>query len=143
MELREKIESKKSNVVIVGLGYVGLPLALKFAEAGFSVTGIDMQAEKVNKVNRGRSFIDDVDSKHLSKAVSGGRLKAVSDFSAVRKADAVIICVPTPLTINKTPDISYVENVTRELKKYLHKDMHNTGEHHLPRDHGGGFETHS
>ena len=123
MELREKLRSRKAHVVIAGLGYVGLPLAVKFAEAGFRVTGIDMQAEKVKKVNSGISYIDDVDGRKLKKTVSGGQFRAVSDFSVVKKADAVIICVPTPLTANKTPDISYVENVTREIRKYLHAGL--------------------
>ncbi|HOP95633.1 MAG TPA: nucleotide sugar dehydrogenase [Dictyoglomaceae bacterium] len=108
-------------VSVVGLGYVGLPLALEFSKAGLIVHGIEQNSKKVDMVNRGESYIDDVKSEDLYKEVSNGRLKAFTDFNPVTEADAVVICVPTPLTIHKEPDISYIINVTTEIAKYLKK----------------------
>jgi len=112
---------KLETVSIVGLGYVGLPLAVEFARAGLKVSGIEQNPVKVEKVNRGESYIEDVDSKELYSVVSSGNLKAFTEFYPVKDSDAVIICVPTPLTIHKEPDISYIINVTTEIAKYLKK----------------------
>jgi len=109
------------RISIVGLGYVGLPLALEFAKAGLTVFGIEQNPVKVEKINRGESYIEDVDSKELSTVVSNGKLKAFTDFYPVKDSDAIVICVPTPLTIHKEPDISYIVNVTGEIAKFLKK----------------------
>jgi UDP-N-acetyl-D-glucosamine dehydrogenase len=109
------------EISIVGLGYVGLPLAVEFARVGLKVFGIEQNSVKVEKVNRGESYIEDVDSKELYNVVSSGKLKAFTEFYPIKDSDAVIICVPTPLTIHKEPDISYIINVTTEIAKYLKK----------------------
>lgn len=107
------------KVSIVGLGYVGLPLAVEFAKAGLIVFGIEQNPVKVERVNRGESYIEDIDSKELFSVVSSGRLKAFTEFSPIKDSDAIVICVPTPLTIHKEPDISYIVNVTNEIAKFL------------------------
>lgn len=104
---------------VVGLGYVGLPLAVEFAKAGLTVFGIEQNLTKVEKVNRGESYIEDVDSKELFNVVSSGRLKAYTEFHPVKDSDAIVICVPTPLTIHKEPDISYIVKVTGEISRFL------------------------
>lgn len=107
------------TISIVGLGYVGLPLALEFAKAGLKVFGIEQNPSRVEKVNRGESYIEDVDSRELQEVVSSGRLKALTEFYSVRESSAIIICVPTPLTVHKEPDISYIVNVTNEISRFL------------------------
>ncbi len=109
------------KISIVGLGYVGLPLALEFAKAGLIVHGIEQNPKKVEMVNKGISYIDDVKSEELLEIVNKGNLKAFIDFEPVKDSDAVIICVPTPLGPHKEPDISYIINVTTEISKYLKK----------------------
>jgi UDP-N-acetyl-D-glucosamine dehydrogenase len=110
-----------TSVGIVGLGYVGLPLALGFAERGLVVRGVEQNPDKVAMVMRAESYIDDVTSDRLRAVVEGEMLSASVDFSALKECDAVVVCVPTPLTINKAPDVSYIENVSRELSPLLHK----------------------
>jgi UDP-N-acetyl-D-glucosamine dehydrogenase len=112
---------KPSSVGIVGLGYVGLPLAVGFAQAGLAVKGVEQNPEKVTRVNAGDSYIDDVTSGRLQVVVANGTLVASTEFSALKGCDAVIVCVPTPLTVNKAPDVSYIESVSRALASYLHK----------------------
>jgi UDP-N-acetyl-D-glucosamine dehydrogenase len=114
-------EWKPRSLGIVGLGYVGLPLAVGFAQAGLTVRGVEQNAEKVARVNSGDSYIDDVTSAHVQEAVARGSLTASTEFSALKDCDAVVVCVPTPLTINKVPDISYIEGVSRALVPYLHR----------------------
>ena len=106
-------------VSVVGLGYVGLPLALEFAKAGLKVFGIEQNPDKVEKVNRGESYIEDVDSKELKGAVLSGGLTAFTEFYPVKDSNSIVICVPTPLTLHKEPDISYIVNVTNEISKFL------------------------
>ncbi|HOK29530.1 MAG TPA: nucleotide sugar dehydrogenase, partial [bacterium] len=106
-------------VSVVGLGYVGLPLALEFAKAGLKVFGIEQNPDKVEKVNRGESYIEDVDSKELKGAVLSGGLTAFTEFYPVKDSNSMVICVPTPLTLHKEPDISYIVNVTNEISKFL------------------------
>jgi UDP-N-acetyl-D-glucosamine dehydrogenase len=114
----ERILSRQAAVGIVGLGYAGLPLALAFAEAGFQVTGIDLSDERVRAVQEGRSYLVDVPAERYER--SDGRLRAVTDYSAVRELDALTVCVPTPLSKTRTPDISYVvaaaESVAENLR---------------------------
>ena len=121
--LEEKIASRRARVGIVGLGYVGLPLAVEFARAGFSVTGIDLHAGKTERVNAGDSYVGDVSSAVLSKLVQEGKLRATTDFGAVRDLDTINICVPTPLRKTKDPDMSYIVSSCEEILKYLHAGM--------------------
>ncbi|AKG53556.1 UDP-glucose dehydrogenase [Dehalogenimonas sp. WBC-2] len=109
------------SVAIIGLGYVGLPLAVAFAEAGLSVVGIDRSVERVDKVNLGVSYIDDVSSPRLLEVVNQGRMKASTNFDSITGVDAMCICVPTPLTNTKEPDISYIVAVTKEIAPRLTK----------------------
>jgi len=119
-DLHRKIESKTAHVGIVGLGYVGLPLAVEFAAAGFSVTGIDIDAKKVAALSRGESYIQDIPTSVLAPLVKAGKLKATADFSAAETMDTINICVPTPLRKTKDPDMSYIVNACQEIAKYFH-----------------------
>jgi UDP-N-acetyl-D-glucosamine dehydrogenase len=123
VSLLEKITKRTATVGVVGLGYVGLPLAVLQARTGYRVVGIDEAAEKVERVNRGDNYISDVDVTELQQVVRAGRLSATQEFGALRECDVVLICVPTPLTRNKEPDISAIVKVTRELTKHLHPDL--------------------
>ena len=120
--LLDKIERKEILVGVVGLGYVGLPLAVEKAKAGFKTTGFDVQSDKVDKVNAGINYIGDVVDSDLSDMVKNGLLSATTDFSFIKDVDFVAICVPTPLDKHQQPDISYVENSSREIAKYLKKN---------------------
>src|SRR5438270_8965298 len=115
--LEEKIRTRRARVGIVGLGYVGLPLAVEFARAGFRVTGIDVLAEKTERVNAGDSYVGDVPSATLAALVQKGALRATTDFAAVRELDTVNICVPTPLRKTKDPDMSYIVSSCGEIVK--------------------------
>jgi UDP-N-acetyl-D-glucosamine dehydrogenase len=121
--LAEKIRSKTAKVGVVGLGYVGLPLAVEFAEAGFDVTGIDLSESKTASINRGESYIGDVPSAVVGPLVKGGKLKATTDFSVLRDLDTVNICVPTPLRKTKDPDMSYIDAACQEIARYFHPGM--------------------
>lgn len=116
-----KINEKKIVVGVVGLGYVGLPLAVEKAKVGFKTIGFDIQKEKVDMVNRGENYIGDVVNAELKDIVDNGMLSATSDFSFVGDVDFIAICVPTPLDEHQQPDISYVKNSTIEISKYLKK----------------------
>jgi len=122
-ELLKKIRNKTARVGILGLGYVGLPLAVVFAKAGFSVTGIDPDARKADSVNKGLSYIPDVPTKTVAKLVRSGSLKATTDFSVLKELDAVSICVPTPLRQTGDPDMSFILSATEELGKHMHPGM--------------------
>jgi UDP-N-acetyl-D-glucosamine dehydrogenase len=119
MGFSELISSKKAKVGIIGLGYVGLPLACTIAKAGFKVIGFDKSRKKTEKVNEGLSTINDVSSEVLKKLVEKGKLSATSDFNLLQEVDVVCICVPTPLSIYKEPDLSYVESAVKEVYKNL------------------------
>jgi len=114
-------EWKPRSVGVIGLGYVGLPLAVGFAQAGLTIHGVEQNTDKVTRVNAGDSYIDDVAPARLQAVVASGALTASTEFSALKDCDAVVVCVPTPLTINKAPDVSYIESVSRALVPYLHK----------------------
>lgn len=114
-QLIDRIEAREAKVGVVGLGYVGLPFAVEKGKVGFDVFGIDRSAERVAAVNRGESYITDVETATLAPLVGNGRIKAVTDFDIVVDLDVIVICVPTPLTPNLTPDLQYVENVTQEI----------------------------
>jgi len=122
-DLQKKIESKTARVGIVGLGYVGLPLAVEFASAGFTVTGIDIDANKVAALNRGESYIQDISTSVLEPLVKAGKLKGTTDFSAVALLDTINICVPTPLRKTKDPDMSYIVNACQEIAVHFHPGM--------------------
>ena len=108
---------------MLGLGYVGLPLAVVFAEAGFNVIGIDPDGRKVDTVCRGESHIQDVPGEQVARLVASGKLDATTNFSVLRSADAVSICVPTPLRKTGDPDLSFILSATDELAKYVHPGM--------------------
>ncbi|HET9589553.1 MAG TPA: nucleotide sugar dehydrogenase [Anaerolineales bacterium] len=121
--LIENLKGRKARVGILGLGYVGLPLAAAFAKAGFRVTGIDTDAHKVDTLNRCVSYIPDVKTEAVAKLVKSGHLTATTDFSILREMDAVSICVPTPLRKTGDPDMSYIMSATDELSRYMHPGM--------------------
>ena len=123
MILEKKINNTTAKIGVVGLGYVGLPLAIEFVQAGFDVIGIDIDNEKVGLLNSGKNYIKDVDDNQLKEAVSQNKFKATSDFSAVKNLDTLSICVPTPLKKQKDPDISFIVSVMDEIKIHLHKNM--------------------
>lgn len=122
-ELLEKINDRTAVVGIVGLGYVGLPLAVEFAKAGYKTIGFDVQAKKVDAVNAGHNYIGDIVGDTLKQMVESGKLSATSDFSFISGVDAVAICVPTPLDKYQQPDISYVKGSTESVAQYVHPGM--------------------
>ena len=117
--LAERLDSRTATVVIVGLGYVGLPLAAALAQAGFRVHGVDVSPEKVNQINDGRSYIADVPDADISTLVDAGRLSAWTTFTSVADADAIVICVPTPLRKSKEPDISFIDAAVEGVLPFL------------------------
>ena len=121
--LIKKLQEKKAGIAILGLGYVGLPLAVVFGEAGFKVTGIDPDARKVDSLNKGVSYIPDVKTETVAALVKSGNLAATTKFSVLKEMDAVSICVPTPLRKTGDPDMSFILSATEELAKYVHKNM--------------------
>src|ERR1700730_2485033 len=121
--LAEKIRTRRARIGIVGLGYVGLPLAVEFAKAGFTVTGIDITEEKVRRVNAGDSYIGDIPSSILGPLVKAGKLRAPPHFSAVLELDTISSCVPTPLRKTKDPDMSYIVASCQEVAKHFHAGM--------------------
>ncbi len=121
MGLIDKIESKEAHIGIIGLGYVGLPIVLRFCEEGFTVIGFDVDHEKVKKINRGRSYIKHIPSGKIRSFVNGKppTLTSTTDMSLLSKVDVAIICVPTPLSAKREPDLSYVENTARDIARNL------------------------
>src|ERR1700726_1259340 len=117
--LAEKIRTRRARVGVVGLGYVGLPLAVEYAKAGFTVTGIDLNEEKVRRVNAGDSYVGDISSATLAPPVASGKLRATTDFAAVLDLDTINIAVPTPLRKTKDPDMSFIVSACQETAKYL------------------------
>ena len=120
-ELLKKIDSREIVVGVVGLGYVGLPLAVEKAKAGFRTIGFDVQNQKVEAVNAGHNYIGDVVDEDLAELVKSGLLSATTDFSFVQDVDFIAICVPTPLNSHQEPDISYVRESAISISKYLRK----------------------
>jgi len=121
--LTDKIKNKTATVGVIGLGYVGLPLAVEMARAGYNVIGLDIQEEKVRMVNEGICYLGDIDPADLENSLKSGRLKATGDSGLISEADCVIICVPTPLDEHFQPDISYIVNASTEIAKHLHEGM--------------------
>jgi UDP-N-acetyl-D-glucosamine dehydrogenase len=118
--LKKKLRDRKATAAVIGLGYVGLPLALEIASAGFDVVGIDVDPNKIASLKAGRSYIGDVSDKTIADATQTGRFVATSDFAALRDVDTVSICVPTPLSKSRDPDISFILSATEKIRKHLH-----------------------
>ena len=117
--LSKKVEARTARVGVIGQGYVGLPLALVFCEAGFPVTGFDLDPVKVAALGRGESYIKHIGPERVKKAVASGRFQATTDFDRLRDCDAIIICVPTPLGPHREPDNSYIHRTAEEIAKRL------------------------
>ncbi|NOY59567.1 MAG: nucleotide sugar dehydrogenase, partial [Calditrichaeota bacterium] len=122
MDLRTKLENKTAKIGVVGLGYVGLPLAVEFADKGFHVIGIDNNEEKTSLLNNGKNYIEDVQDEKLKNAVDKGFFTATTSYNDVPELDAIYICVPTPFTKNKEPDVSFIVAATEGIAAGLRKD---------------------
>jgi UDP-N-acetyl-D-glucosamine dehydrogenase len=122
-ELIQLIQKKYVNVAVIGMGYVGLPLAITFANAGFNVIGIEPNEEKVEMINRGESYIGDIPNAVLRKHTEAGRIRATRDYSILSEIDAVSICVPTPLSKKRDPDMSFIVSASNGLAPYMHRGM--------------------
>jgi UDP-N-acetyl-D-glucosamine dehydrogenase len=123
VSLRRRLTDRSARVGVVGLGYVGLPLAVEFARAGFVTTGIDLDARKIDAVNQGISYIPDVETAEVARLVAGRTLNATTDFSVVAGLDTINICVPTPLRKTKDPDMSYIVSAVEKIAEHLHPGM--------------------
>ena len=121
MSVKDKIIKRKAKVAVIGLGYVGLPLAVEFARAGFRTTGIDIDKERVKRINEGKSYLLEIASKELSPLVRKERLKATDDYKVLKDIDALCICVPTPLRKTREPDVSHIMDSAKEVARYLRK----------------------
>ena len=123
MSLYNKIKNKEARIGVIGLGYVGLPLAVEFAKTGFNVTGIEVDNKKIAAINNGDNYISDIDDSLFLDLVNKKRLQATNDTSIIAKLDAISICVPTPLSKVNEPDVSYIIDAVNAIKTYLHKDL--------------------
>ncbi|HLM45540.1 MAG TPA: NAD(P)-binding domain-containing protein, partial [Myxococcaceae bacterium] len=117
--LLERIRRREARVGVVGMGYVGLPLGMAFAEAGFPVTGLDVDTRKVDSIGKGESYIKHIPSAPLKELTSAGKLKATTDFARAKEMDCIIICVPTPLTASREPDMSYIVKTGEALAPHV------------------------
>jgi len=122
-KLIKKLKDRSAKVAVIGLGYVGLPLATVFAEAGFSVIGVDPNQKKINMLNQGVSYISDIPTNRVAPLVTSGILRGTTEYDVVSEVDAVSICVPTPLRKTKDPDLSYILDAVEQLSKYIHPGM--------------------
>ncbi len=123
MNLESKLRDRSAHLSVIGLGYVGLPLATEFAKAGFRVTGIELDAGKVASIMKGVSYIQDVPSEWIAPLVRDGRLAATTDYSVLAGCDTVNICVPTPLGKTRAPDLSYINGAVERIAEFLHPGM--------------------
>ena len=123
MSLYNKIKNKEARIGVIGLGYVGLPLAVEFAKTGFNVTGIEVDNKKIEAINNGDNYIPDIDDSLFLDLVNKKRLQATNDTSIIAKLDAISICVPTPLSKVNEPDVSYIIDAVNAIKTYLHKNL--------------------
>ncbi|MGB0620139.1 MAG: nucleotide sugar dehydrogenase [Myxococcota bacterium] len=120
-DLRAKIDAREARIGVIGLGYVGLPLAVELGGAGFSVVGFDVDASKVRTLGEGRSYIGDVPSEDLKAQIDAGRFEATADFTKLAEVDVINICVPTPLRKTRDPDVSFIAAAVEEIRKHLHE----------------------
>jgi len=120
--LKQKIITKRARIAVIGLGYVGLPLAVNFAKSGFKVFGLDKDHDRVNQIRKKKSYILDIPSKDVARVVNNSKFEAGTEFTVLKSVDVVIICVPTPLRRKYTPDISYIISAVRTIRKYLKKN---------------------
>ncbi len=123
MDLLEKLKARTAVVSVIGLGYVGLPLAIEFAQAGFDVVGIDTNEKRVKDINEGRSYVRDVPAQELASLMEIGKLTADTDYGLLRGIDAAMICVPTPLNKTRDPDVSHVIAAAEGIARHMHRDM--------------------
>jgi UDP-N-acetyl-D-glucosamine dehydrogenase len=123
VSLNGRLTDRTARVGVVGLGYVGLPLAVEFARAGFTTTGIDLDQRKIDAVNQGTSYIPDVETAEVARLVSAGTLRATTNFEVVAELDTINICVPTPLRKTKDPDMSYIVSAVEKIAQHLHPGM--------------------
>ena len=123
MSLKNKIINKEAHIGVIGLGYVGLPLAVEFSKAEFKVTGIDIDDSKVTSINNGNNYISDIDDSLLINLIKKKKLRATNDTSIIKELDAISICVPTPLSKVNEPDVSYIIDTVNSIKQYMHKDL--------------------
>src|ERR1700690_4324085 len=119
--LSQSFKNHSAHLGVIGLGYVGLPLACEFAKAGFTVTGFEVDPSKVKSLSKGTSYIGDVESALVKELVRSKKLTATSDFSKLRGMDSIIVCVPTPLNKTRDPDISYIDQAARKIAQTLHR----------------------
>lgn len=119
LDLRRRIDAREARIGVIGLGYVGLPLAVELSNAGFRVTGFDIDVKKIRSLSQGRSYIGDVDSAAVKKLIDGGRFNATSDFNQLAEVDVINICVPTPLRKTRDPDVSFIASAVDEIRKHL------------------------
>jgi UDP-N-acetyl-D-glucosamine dehydrogenase len=119
-ELSQRIDAREARIGVIGLGYVGLPLAIEFARAGFAVTGVELDAAKVAAIQDGHSYIDDVPAARVAEARAGAKLEATTDASALSACDVINVCVPTPLTRTRDPDVSFIAHALEEIRKRIH-----------------------
>ena len=122
-QLLSRIERRTARLGVIGLGYVGLPLAVEFGRAGYRVSGLDIDERRVSRLRRGRSYIQDVPSAHVQELVRSGIFQPTTDFSVLKHLDAVIVCVPTPLSKQRDPDVSFIVSAAGQVAKHLHRGM--------------------
>ena len=119
----QKIKEKKAHIGIIGLGYVGLPLTIAFCKAGFRVTGLDIDQEKIDLLSQGKSYINHIPDEKINRLIQGNKFKASTDFSSVGQLDCILICVPTPLNKNREPDMSYIVSTAQKISPYVLKNQ--------------------
>jgi UDP-N-acetyl-D-glucosamine dehydrogenase len=115
----QKVHNNETKIAVIGLGYVGLPLAVAFAESGLKIIGIDLDYYKVDQINRGQSYVEDIESSQIAQLIESGNLSATHRFKAIANVDAIIVCVPTPLTKGKTPDMSCITGSMEQISQFL------------------------
>lgn len=123
MTLLEKITKRNAKICVIGLGYVGLPLLIQFVKAGYEVIGFDLDEEKIKLLHRGKTYIKHIPNEEVNFLKKNDNFTGTSDYSTLKKADCIIICVPTPLGKHHEPDLTYVLNTTRMIAKYLQKEQ--------------------
>ena len=138
LNLLNCLRNKEGKIGIIGMGYVGLPLAIAYAEKGFKVLGIDIDKSKVEKINNSKSYINHIPSEKLKNLVYLKSLQATNNFSEVTNLDAIILCLPTPLNKYREPDLSYIRNTLNSIKPFLRRASFKFREHHISRHHKRG-----